>query len=508
MKTPETIQQQIRQILLDARKTERQTTFALAEYAQNLCDYPRGAPMVAFRRLESKGILCDHNDGHAPYAPRYLLADFDRFFATGCDHLRLAPPRDLVEALGALMMFYMNTPSVTHFPVYAGHLDRLLEPFVAGEDEALARKLIRGFLMQIDRMVSDSFCHVNIGPAPTCAGKLLVEECAKLKNAVPNMTLLYDPAVTPDDFAALCVRAALRCANPAFAYAPYFRERVGEGYGIASCYNGLLVGGGAYSLSRLRLGRAAEAAADEADFFGNVLPEAVDVACAFMEAKVRYLAEEAPFFRSNYLVTEGFLHRERFTGLFGIVGLNECVNLLMRRRGCADRYGHTAAADDLGLEIVRAIESRVGQFRSKYCECTDHRFVLHAQVGACGDNGVTPGVRIAIGSEPPLYDHLRQAGRFHPFFPSGIGDIFPFDETAEQNPEAVLDVFKGAFQAGMHYISTYAAKGDVVRVTGYLIKRSDMERYQAGSAVTNGAVGASEETVEKRGTYARSVRSV
>lgn len=64
---------------------------------------------------------------------------------------------------------------------------------------------------------------------------------------------------------------------------------------------------------------------------------------------------------------------------------------------------------------------------------------------------------------------------FHRFFPSGIGDIFPFDRTALQNPAAVLDVFKGAFRVGMQYISTYESESDVIRVTGYLIKRSDFE---------------------------------
>ena len=94
------------------------------------------------------------------------------------------------------------------------------------------------------------------------------------------------------------------------------------------------------------------------------------------------------------------------------------------------------------------------------------------------------------------------------FFPSGIGDIFPFDRTALQNPAAVLDVFKGAFRVGMQYISTYESESDVIRVTGYLIKRSDFEALQKGAPVANGAVAASRETIEERGTYERMVRSV
>ena len=97
---------------------------------------------------------------------------------------------------------------------------------------------------------------------------------------------------------------------------------------------------------------------------------------------------------------------------------------------------------------------------------------------------------------------------FHHFFPSGVGDIFPFDQTAVQNPAAVLDIFKGAFRCGMQYISTYESASDVIRVTGYLIKRSDFETMQGGAPVINSAVAASRETIEQRHTYNRMVRGV
>lgn len=93
----------------------------------------------------------------------------------------------------------------------------------------------------------------------------------------------------------------------------------------------------------------------------------------------------------------------------------------------------------------------------------------------------------------------------HPYFPSGIGDIFPFETTARNNPSAVLDVIKGAFSVGMHYISIYAADSDVIRVTGYLIKKSDMDKYLSGQAVFNSAVNASAEAVTCRGIYERKV---
>ena len=503
----ESIQRQVLEIIKDPTKTHMQTVFSLAEFAENLCDYPAGVP-DNFQRLVEEEILCDHNDGHAPLCPRYILPDYERFMERGCAFLRLPPPGTLAEALASLMIFYSHVPSVTHDPVYLGRIDRMLEPFVRKVPRDEARGMLRLFLTALDRTVSDSFCHANIGPEATVTGELVVELLPELQNAVPNLTLLYDPAVTPDEFAVKCVSSALKCANPAFAHDPYYRSRIGERYGIASCYNGLYVGGGAYSLSRMRLCRIAERCRSLDEFFSVRLPEAVDAACRFMEAKIRFIAEEIPFFRTNFLVKEGFLERERFVGLFGLVGMNECVNTLMDLCGRPGRYGPDEEANRLGLRIVEAIERQVNAFQSKYCEVNGHRFLLHAQVGAVGDNGVTPGVRLAIGSEIPLYDHLRQAGMFHRFFPSGIGDIFPFDRTALQNPAAVLDVFKGAFRVGMQYISTYESESDVIRVTGYLIKRSDFEALQKGAPVANGAVAASRETIEERGTYKRMVRSV
>lgn len=503
----QTIKEQIMDIIRDPSKTHRQTVFALAELADRLCDYPAGIP-ENFQRLADEEILCDHNDGHAPLCPRYILPDYERFMERGCDFLRLPAPRTLAEALASLTIFYTHVPSITHFPVYIGRLDRLLEPFVQAVGRAQAREPLRLFLIGLDRIIGDSFCHANIGPEQTVTGELIVELLPELQNAVPNLTLLYDPAVTPDDFAIRCISCALRCANPAFAFDPYYRARIGEQYGIASCYNGLYVGGGAFSLSRIRLGKIAERCTGPDDFFFNRLPESVDAACRFMEAKIRFIAEEIPFFKSNFLVREGFLHRDKFVGLFGLVGMNECVNTLMDLSGDTGRYGPDERANQLGLRIMESIEKQVQAFESRYCAVNGHRFLLHAQVGAVGDNGVTPGVRIAIGSELPLYDHLRQAGLFHHFFPSGVGDIFPFDQTAVQNPTAVLDIFKGAFRCGMQYISTYESASDVIRVAGYLIKRSDFETMQGGAPVINSAVAASRETIEQRHTYNRMVRGV
>ena len=41
---------------------------------------------------------------------------------------------------------------------------------------------------------------------------------------------------------------------------------------------------------------------------------------------------------------------------------------------------------------------------------------------------------------------------------------------------ALVDIIKGALEAGMRYYSGYLANNDVVRVTGYLVKKSELEK--------------------------------
>ena len=69
------------------------------------------------------------------------------------------------------------------------------------------------------------------------------------------------------------------------------------------------------------------------------------------------------------------------------------------------------------------------------------------------------------------------------YFPSGTGDIFPIDLTVHRNPEYVMDIIKGAFAKDIRYMSFYSSDSDVIRVTGYLVKRSEMEKLDAGNNV-------------------------
>lgn len=502
-------QDKVLNIIKNKTLTHEQTMMALSSAGRDLLELP-GEEAGKFYELKDKGWVCDLNEGKITYVPRYILPDYNVYIEKGCKFLRLDPPQDLYEATMGLLALFHHVPSVTHFPVFVGKLDEMLEPFVLKEIEekgrASAHKIIKGFLRGIDRTITDSFCHANIGPEATVAAEIILKAERELQDSTPNITLLYDPEITPDDFAVMCIETALDCAKPSFAKHTLFESELGENYGIASCYNGLPIAGGAFTLSRLILANIAYDSKNKDVFFNESLPKAIDVILAFMDAKIKYLVEETPFLSTNFLVKEGFIDKDRFNGLFGMVGLAEAVNDLLKKEASAERYGHSERADALGLEIMDFIEKRVHAHKNEYCPFYNHTFMLHSQVGMDSDAGTSPGTRIPIGEEIPLYDHIRHAGLFHKYFPSGTGDIFPFDSTAKRNPEAILDVFKGAFESGMRYVSTYTSDSDVIRITGYLVKRSDMKALEDEEQVVNDTVALGLGSVQKSKVEEREVR--
>lgn len=477
---------EILDIIKSATLTHEQKVTSLANKADSLLevlDLPEGLDELLNVPIE-KRCICDLFEGHAPMRPRYIIPDYKKFLKEGSKFLQLDPPKDLYEVLNSLMIFYKHVPSVTNYPVYVGQLDELLEPYIDTVDEAQAKKLIKLFLTQMDRTILDSFSHADIGPFDTKAGRLILEAEKELENAVPNLSFKYDEDITPDELALKAIDCAMHSAKPSFANHKMFKSELGEGYVIASCYNGLLLGGGAYTLSRLILGNIAKRAKDINDFKERELPYVLDIMARYMDARIRFEVEESGFFENNFLAREGFIHRDRFTGMYGLVGLAECVNILLGKEGIKGRFGHDENANELGVEIMEIIKDFNLSHKNKYCEGTDGHFLLHAQVGISDDIDITPGTRIPIGEEPDeLIDQLKVLSRFHKYFVSGTGDIFPIDMTVNRNPEYVLDIIKGSFKMDLRYLSFYSSDSDVIRVTGYLVKRSELEKLSKGQAV-------------------------
>lgn len=424
-----------------------------------------------------KKIICDLSEGNAPFRPRYILPDYEKFMKNGSKFLRLEPPKNLQQALNSLLILYNYIPSITTFPVFLGSLDILLEPFIT--DEKADLESIKLFLTHIDRTLTDSFVHANIGPKATKAGKLILIAERELLNTVPNLTLKYDQT-TPDDFAIEAILTGLKAAKPYFANHQMFLNDFGENYGIASCYNGLPIAGGSFTLVRMNLKLLAESSSGLEDFKANKLPQAVRVMCRLMDKRIKFLVEESGFFESDFIVEEGLIDKNRFLAMFGILGLAECVNFLIDAEKINQKFGHSKTADNLGKEIIERLESEVNKHSNQYCVITNGKFKLHAQSGIGDDVNTSPGCRIPIGEEPETFEQIMQASLYHKFFPTGISDIFTFEKTAENNPNFVLDIVKGAMKAGLRMFSFYTKDSDLIRITGYLVKKSEIENHNKG----------------------------
>lgn len=299
---------------------------ALAHAAEDSVNVLQIPPKT--KHYMNTGAICDLNEGGAPYRPRYVMPDYEKAVKTGCEFLRLEPPTDLDELLSFLTIFYRHVLSITSFPVFLGDIDKIIEPFLDGITEEEASKKIKLFLIYLDRTITDGFCHANLGPEETRAGNIILKLEKELQNAVPNLTLKYDPDLTPDTFAELALYTSLYCANPAICNHKTHKDTYKD-YGVSSCYNILPIGGGAYTLTRIVLPKLAQEAVCKDQFLKELLPDCLQHMGEYMNERIRFLVEESNFFKTSFLAREGFIDREKFLAMFGVVGLAECTNMLM-----------------------------------------------------------------------------------------------------------------------------------------------------------------------------------
>jgi YjjI family glycine radical enzyme len=466
-----------RRLVEDPTLTYRQRMHRLAGLAEEaLAPPPVSAACAA--ALE-KRIICDLFEGNAPHRPRYLLPDYAALLRNGSAFLELAPPTDLDEALTTLLIAYTQVPSITGYPVWLGDLDRLLEPFVDGIDDDELHRRLRLFWIALDRILPDAFVHANLGPDDTRVGRMALRLERELLQVVPNLTLKVDPDRTPDDYVRDAVETVFACAKPHFVNHPMMVGDLGPEYGVASCYNSLRVGGGSHTLVRLNLREVARH--DRGDFFTDLLPRYVELAAELMEARIRHVVEHARFFEHSWLAAEGLVHLDRFSAMFGVFGLAEAVATLLDHRGTPGRFGHDPHADELAHEILVATHDLVAARPMPWCDGFGGRALLHSQAGIDTDVGVTAGTRVAVGDEPGLLRHLQAVTPNHQLFPSGVSDVLAFDETARRNPDAVVDVIRGAFRTGMRDVTFNLDSNDFIRITGYLVRKSDLARLDQGA---------------------------
>ncbi|MBV7316526.1 YjjI family glycine radical enzyme [Shewanella sp. NIFS-20-20] len=471
----------IQKIIGDANLSAQQKSQWLALQAEGMMPYPCQDKSVL--DAMASGVICDMFEGNAPFKPRYVLPDYEVFLAKGSDYLELAPATDFDDALHMLSILYHHVPSVTGIPVFLGHLDRLLMPYVGELTAHEVYTKLRRFWVMLDRTLPDAFMHVNIGPSDNLVCRTILAVDAELKQIAPNLTFYYDKDITPESLLLKACINITECSKPHIANTPLHNEVFGEGrFGIVSCYNALPLGGGANTLVRLNLKSLAQLAISADDFFDNLLEDYCQRVFTLIDARSEFLHQESGFFNS-FLVKEGLIDEARFVPMFGIFGMAEAVQELLTLEGCDARYGYDAAANQLALRISARLHEIVSATEVKYG--WQQRALLHAQGGISLDVGVTPGVRIAYGQEPDPVSYVMATAPQHQYYPSGISDILTLDATIKANPTALMDLCLGAFASGYREFTANVESNDLVRITGYMVKLSDIAKYQAEGSRTN-----------------------
>ena len=470
---------QVRSVVTDEGLTFHQRRHYLAALAENALPYVPVSDACA--EALNKGIISDLFEGHAPYRPRYLLPDYARALRQGSDHLELEPPSDLDEALTFLLILYTQVPSITGFPVYLGDIDSLLVPYADGTSDEDLRSKLRLFWIALDRILPDGFVHANLGPTDNRVLRAILDIERELKQTVPNLTLKVSATRTPDDLVREAVTTVFETAKPHFVNDEMMVGDLGTSYGVASCYNSMKQGGGSHTLVRLNLKEVALAHTGTTEsFLTDTLTHYAELNAELMAARITYLVEEAKFFEHDFLAREHIIDLQRFSAMFGVYGLAEAVNILMEHEGSDARYGDQGDADALSYRIIEALRAFVDDREMPYCQGADNRAFLHSQSGIDSDIDVTAGIRIPIGGEPETFEHIATVAPHHRHFDSGVSDIFKIEDSVQNNPEAMVDIIRGAFATGMRDFTFNIDDNEFVRITGYLVRKSDLERFSEG----------------------------
>lgn len=496
-------QQRIEKIVTDATLSPKQKNQFLALEAEASLPYMDVSESV--QAAMEQGVLCDMFEGHAPFKPRYVLPDYAKFLTQGSEYLELEPATDFDDALNLLTILYHHVPSVTNIPVYLGQLDDVLMPYIGDlSDEAIYQKMKRFWIM-LDRTLPDAFMHVNIGPSDNIICRTILRVDAELKQIAPNLTFMYDPAVTSDDLLKQATSNICECSKPHIANYPMHAGAYGDKrFGIVSCYNSLPLAGGSNTLVRMNLKEVAKNSKDRDDFINQVLPHYSQLMVELMDARSAHLHEKSNFFK-GFLTTEGLIEESRFAPMFGIYGMAEAVNSLLEKEGIEAKYGHSEQANELALSISEKLAELVESLPVKYG--LEGKALLHAQGGISLDEEVTPGVRIPYGTEPDPVAYVQATAKQHQFYTSGISDILTIDETVKSNPEAMFNLCKGAINLGYREFTANVASNDLVRVTGYMIKLSDINKFaEEGSRKNTTFLGA--EAAKNTGILDRAPRVV
>ncbi|WP_442899746.1 YjjI family glycine radical enzyme [Gilliamella sp. App2-1] len=492
-------QQNCYNIVTDPNLSPKQKSNLLALAAENNLPYVDLDSET--QQALNERVICDMYEGHAPYKPRYVLPDYTKFLKQGSKWLELDPAKTFDDALNMLTIAYHHVPSVTGMPVYLGCLDQILLPYVGSLTEDQLYQRLKHFWIMLDRNLPDAFMHANIGPTDNIISRVILRVDKELKQVAPNLTFIYDENITPESLLLTVIDNICDTAKPHIANNMMIKKDFDDkGYGVVSCYNSLPIAGGGSTLSRINLKEVALRSKNIDDFLQNVLPYYCQLQLNLIKERSAFLFERSNFFSNSFLINEGIIEVNRFAPMFGIYAMAEAVNILQEKSGFAGRYGKNEDANELANTISKQLAEFVDSHEIKYA--WKGKAMLHAQSGISSDRGATPGLRIPYGHEPDPVTHIMALFKHHHYYTSGISDILTLDETIKDNPSALLQICKAAFKFGFREFTANISGNDLVRVTGYMVRLSDIAKYkQEGSRINTTLLGAEAADDKENNSY-------
>lgn len=217
----EAFKRQVRAVIEDPYSLEEQKRQAMMDAAYKTLPYPP-VSQSALEALGS-GVICMLGEGPAPYHPRYVAPDFQKLLSEGSDFFDLKPATNLHEAITSLLTVYNYSPTAGA-PPFIGKLDELLEPFVTALPKEAAYPALKSFWTLVDRLHPDAFVHAVLGPEASRTGEWLLDIDDEVRT-ITNLTLRYDPQVTPRVFALKAIRNAMHLSKPYFLNHPLHEDR-------------------------------------------------------------------------------------------------------------------------------------------------------------------------------------------------------------------------------------------------------------------------------------------
>ncbi|MEI2825522.1 MAG: glycyl radical enzyme domain-containing protein [Dermatophilaceae bacterium] len=202
--------------------------------------------------------------------------------------------------------------------------------------------------------------------------------------------------------------------------------------------------------------------------------------------------------------------------MFGIFGLAECVAELLAHDGVHDaRYGHDDGRQRRGIPDRRA-GRRTRRGATTALLRGRRRGGLPALPGRHRPRrrASPPAPASRSATSRRCASTSPCALRITDTSPSGISDIFHVDETAVGNPQAMVDIIRGAFAVGMRDFTFNLDDNEFIRITGYLVRKSDLvdidDRTALGTAATTSPPAPSatsiSPSVPSSGSVASSIR--